>query len=396
MSCADALMEERAFPGGGARRVATGPFVAVLLAVVYPVLMIAYSFFGGLALQLTASLAGAVVFFVMLSMNTSVSGWKKMFMLVMMSSLFLAGGYGAFWTDMRSYGAILVLMSCLGVAWATLEYRIGRYVYEYPFFFFLVVTFFLIFRGTDQYEFNEVLAVGSRNVYSAILLALAVGYLVSRRISGKRTSVALGIALVVASFFLYSRTGLAFSFALFFWFLAGSGLAGRLKVLSILCLPALVLVPVFFDLGDFLARHSNFEKGLDSPRFAIWSSYFDDIDLLSFVIGHDMTSNALIAEFGGNPHSAYLRLHAYFGFGLFLLMLFPLLSVFGLLARREWFLVFLFFGFFLRAAFDPIYFIWGFDYIFYPFVFFVFFDGYFSSGVSSVFRSRDGVAVVLK
>lgn len=369
---------------GSKRGVAASSFFAVAVSVVYPLVMIVYSFVGGAVLQISSSLAGATVFLVLLFKQTRMSGEKKIIMVLMIFFLFLCGWYGALWTNMRSYGAILVLLSCLGVAWATLEFGLGKYVYEYPFFVFLSVTGVLIAVGTDQYEFNEVLAVGSRNVYSAILLVFAIGYLFSKKIRGERTSIVLGVALVVVSFFLYSRTGLALAFALFFPFLLGSRLAIRRKFLFLFfvaCLPALLLIPVIFDVGDFLARNSNFEKGLDSPRFAIWKSYFINVDIFNLLFGYDLNRNELIAEFGGNPHSAYLRLHSYFGIGLLFMFFFFLLSAFKLVKEKRWIFIFLASCFFFRAAFDPVYFIWIFDYVLYPFVFFVFFDDYFPSVV---------------
>lgn len=351
---------------------------AVVVSVIYPYLMIVYSFVGGSVLQIGSSFAGAAVFFTMFFRRTLMGREKKVGMLLLIIFLVFWGWYGALWTNMRSYGAILVLLSCLGVTWAALEFNLYKYVFEYPFFVFLSITGGLIASGTDQYEFNQMLAVGSRNVYSAILLAFAIGYLFSRRVRGQGTSVILGLALVAASFFLFSRTGLVLAFALFVLFLLGSGVFLRFKVLLIVCVPGLILIPMLFDFAGFIASNSNFEKGLDSPRYSMWASYLSSIDFFNVLFGYDLNSNELIAEHGGNPHSSYFRLHSYFGLGLLGLIFFSVLSFFMMIRRGQWFLVFLMGCFFFRAVFDPVYFIWVFDYIFYPFVFFVFFDDYFS------------------
>jgi len=358
------------------RHMAVWVNVVVVVSVIYPMTIIFYAFVGGVALQLGASLAGAFVFFIMLFKETRISGLQRVVLVLMILSLSLWGWYGAFWTNMRSYGAILILLSCLGIAWAALEFRIGKFVYEYPFIVFLLITIFLILKGTDQYEFNEVLEVGSRNVYSAILLALAIGYLLSRRIRGEYASSLLGVALVVVSFFLYSRTGLALSFVLFFCFLANSKIGSALRLIPVLCIMACMLLPIFFDVGEFLARNSNFEKGVDSTRFSIWKAYLDDLDMFSLLFGYDMSQNEIIAEHGGNPHSAYFRIHSYFGFGLLFLMMFISFSALELLKEKEWFLFFMVLCFLFRAAFDPVYFVGVFDYAFYPFVFYAFFKGY--------------------
>jgi hypothetical protein len=360
---------------GKGRLLGVSSLFVVSISVLYPLLMIAYSFLGGVVIQLSASLAGASVFVVMFFKKTRMSEGKKLVMVFMVSSLILCGWFGALWTDMRSYGVVLMLLSCLGVAWATLEFRLSRFVYEYPFYIFLTITGGLIVVGVDQHEFNKILAVGSRNVYSAILLAFAIGYLFSRKIRGKATSITLAVVLVVVSFFLYSRTGLVLAFALFFMFVIGSGLV-RPWLIAVGSLLVLLLFLVLFDAGDFFTRHSNFEKGLNSPRFAIWKSYLFDVEAFNLFFGYNLNSNKFIGEYGGNPHSAYLRLHSYFGVGLFFLLFFSLLSVLSIISGKRWFFAVLLCCFYFRAAFDPVYFIWVFDYIFYPFVFFIFFGPY--------------------
>jgi hypothetical protein len=369
------FVKEEALPLNRSRLLGASSLFVVFVSVIYPLLMIAYSFSGSVAIQLGASLAGAFVFVVMIFKKTRIGESKKLGMVFMVSFLIMFGWFGALWTGMRSYGVVLMLLSCLGVAWATLEFRLSRSVYEYPFYIFLMVTGGLVVGGVDQYEFNEILAVGSRNVYSAILLALAVGYLFSRKIRGKNTSITLGVGLVVVSFFLYSRTGLVLAFLLFVMFVIGSGLI-RPWLMFVGCLLVLLLLLVSFDVGDFFVRHSNFEKGIDSPRFAIWKSYVLDVGVFNLLFGYDLHSNKFIGEYGGNTHSAYLRLHSYFGVGLFFLLFFSLLSILYIISAKRWFLLFLLCCFYFRAAFDPVYFIWVFDYIFYPFVFFVFFGSY--------------------
>lgn len=359
------------------RETSSSSLFVIAVSVLYPPAMIVHSFVGGTALQLGTTLAGASVFFAMILKKTRTSAEKKFTIILTALLLLFWGWYGALWTEMRSYGAILVMLSCMGIAWATLEFDLRKYVYEYPFLIFLFATIGLISTGTDQHEFNEIMAAGSRNVYSAILLALAIGYLFSKKISGERTSILLGIALVATSLFLYSRTGLALSFALFFPFLLGSGLTAKFRPLLLACLPVLILITVFFDVGEFLTRNSNFEKGLDSERFAIWHSYLSEIDAFNLIFGYNTLDNDLITEFRGNPHSAYLRLHSYFGAGLFFLLFLSLLSAHYLIKERKWTFIFLSSCFFFRAAFDPIYFIWNFDYAFYPFVFYIFFKNYF-------------------
>lgn len=362
-------------------KVSVSSLFAKFVAIVYPFSMIIYTFTGGALLQILFALAGVSVFFIMFFKNTCVSEQKKLTMVLIAFSLMVCGWYGALWTGMRSYGVVLVLLSCLGVTWAALEFRLSRYVYEYPFYVFLGVTGWLIAAGTDQHEFNAILAAGSRNVYSAVLLALAMGYLFSKKINGEKPSVTLGLALVVASFFLYSRTGLVLGFGLLFLFLWENGLVIKFRFLLLGCCPALLLFAVFFDFSGFFTNNSNFEKGLDSPRFAIWASYFLNMDVFNIFFGYDMNDNELIKAFGGNPHSAYVRLHSYFGLGVFVLLFFSYLSIYKLAKEHRWLLTVLVSFFYFRAAFDPVYFIWVFDYIFYPFVFFIFFEKYFSKSV---------------
>jgi hypothetical protein len=348
----------------------------ILGLILYPVIIILYAFLGFDSLQFTALFIGLGLFLVM-SLKSSYSLILGYVFIALVFVLMLFGFFSTFWTGMRNYGALFVFLSSIGVAWSSLEYKLSKYSFEYPFYLILIVTFWLIFLGYDKNSFNDLLAVGSRNVYSSILLAFAFGYLFSRYYRGFQSSILLAILVLLSSLFLYSRTGISLSFV----FLS-LVLYQRLKFRVSVFISSVFLIFAYVYIDDLLfiiESYSNFTKGVDSERYEIWHSYLSQLNGVDLFFGANLSENSYISNyFKGNPHSAYIRLHSYFGVGLFLLISIIFLSLY-LSFRDKRFLFFIISVVFLfRAAFDPIYFIWIFDYLFYPALFYVFFKRYYA------------------
>lgn len=358
--------------------------IPVLLTMLYPGLLLIYFFWGQEAIKALMILSGNFVFLFMLTSRNTLGLTEKSMMTFMLFFLVGLGWYGAYWTDLKSYGVVLMVMSALGLSWAALEYSITKYVFELYFYLLLAVTFSLILAGTDQYEFNKVLSVGSRNVYSAMLVAFSVGYIFSRRIRGEHLSLILGLLFVVASFRLYSRTGLAISCLVFLIYIYYSRIFYKNWIFLCFFSSSILVVGLAFygdglwrALQNFLMENSNFSRGVDSPRFEIWKSYIDSVNVFSLFFGNDTSVNDLIADYGGNPHSAYLRMHSYFGLGAFALICVFFVSALQLLRYGGWICCSLIFVYLFRVAFDPVYFVTLMDYLFFPFLFYPLFKRYY-------------------
>jgi hypothetical protein len=280
--------------------------------ITYPVLVSFYAFLGSVLLQVVSLVIGVSIFSIMFYRKNRISYQQKILLLFVILFLILFGAYAAVWTGMRNYGVILFLLSGIGIAWASLELNITKYVYEYPFYIFLIVTLVLIANGFDRNSFNSLLDAGSRNVYSAILIAFAFGYLLSKTLMRSSPSLILGLLLIFSSFILYSRTGLFLSFIFFIIILLQNKSFIKFKVFILLLS---IILAIALGVGDLIKDYSNFSKGLESARYEIWRSYVSDINLVSLFFGSNLNYNELIMEFNGNPHSAFLRMHAYFGFG---------------------------------------------------------------------------------
>jgi hypothetical protein len=296
----------------------------ILGLILYPVIIILYAFLGFDSLQFTALFIGLGLFLVM-SLKSSYSLILGYVFIALVFVLMLFGFFSTFWTGMRNYGALFVFLSSIGVAWSSLEYKLSKYIFEYPF-------------------------------YSSILLAILV---------------------LLSSLFLYSRTGISLSFV----FLS-LVLYQRLKFRVSVFISSVFLIFAYVYIDDLLfiiESYSNFTKGVDSERYEIWHSYLSQLKGVDLFFGANLSENSYISNyFKGNPHSAYIRLHSYFGVGLFLLISIIFLSLY-LSFRDKRFLFFIISVVFLfRAAFDPIYFIWIFDYLFYPALFYVFFKRYYA------------------
>lgn len=138
MSGRSDTVKHRLSVGWFARKGSASTFIVVAVSILYPPAIILYSFIGGGFLKFGLSLVGAAVFFIMFLKKTRVGWVRKGVVALILFSMIFWGWYGALWTGFKNYGVILVLLSSLGVTWATLEFGLEKYVYEYPFVFLLL------------------------------------------------------------------------------------------------------------------------------------------------------------------------------------------------------------------------------------------------------------------
>lgn len=344
---------------------------AFLCACIYIVLSALAFYYGEIGYRTGAVLVGVVVFVIMLSISRGRSGLSFFGTVLLFFCFFVFSLFNYGWSEYRSIFTVFVFVSGLGVAWYALEFRKTWVLFELPFFMFLIVTIWLILvKGYGAAEFNKVLTGSSRNVYSGILLALASGYIFSREYAGKSISVMLFVLVFLISIPLYSRNGVFVSFVLLVCVL------WRRSILAVSVMAVVGFVVLVFGWEYFyglVQTRTNLSAGLESDRYYIVQDYFSHLDLIGFFAGVDLTSVPMVEAFGGNPHSAFLRLHSFFGVSIFVFVFVVGISFVRLMLDRQYLLMVVLFLYLFRAAFDIFYLFNLMDFLVFPLIFYWFF-----------------------
>ena len=339
------------------------------------VLFCALAFYSGfIGYRAGAVFLGVVIFVAMLAVSKLKAGLSFFCIIGMVGCFFTFSLFNFEWSGYRSLFTVFVFVASFGVAWYSLEFKKTKYFFEFPFIFVLLLTLYLLaFKGYGPADFNKVLFESSRNVYSGILLAFASGYIFSRDYRGKKISVFLLFLVCLVSIPLYSRNGIFISGVLFFCALWQRSV--RMAVFFLLA--GLVSVVIGWEyINDLIVTNTNLSAGLKSDRYLIMQDYFNHLDLFGFFAGVDLSSVPMVEAFGGNPHSAFLRLHSFFGISFFILVFVSVVSVFLLLYDGKYFLAIILGLYFFRAVFDIFYLFNLFDYLVFPLVFYCFFRRY--------------------
>lgn len=328
-------------------------------------------YYGEISYRTAAVVVGVAVFAIMLSVSRERRGLSFFGIVLLFFCLFVFSLFNYDWSEYRSVFTVFVFVSGLGVAWYAVEFRKTWVFFELPFFVFLVVTLWLILiEGYGAAEFNRVLSGSSRNVYSGILLALASGYIFSREYAGKSISVTLFFLVFLISIPLYSRNGIFVSFVLLLCVL------WRRSILAVSVMAIVSVVVLAFGWEYFYAllqSRTNLAAGLESDRYYIAQDYFAHLDLTGFLAGVDLTSVPMVEAFGGNPHSAFLRLHSFFGVSIFFFVFIFGISLIRLMLDRQYLLMIVLLLYLFRAAFDIFYLFNLMDFLVFPLVFYWYF-----------------------
>jgi len=350
--------------------------IALLLCVGYVLSLVFAYFFGSLFLRGSTVLIGvAVCAWLVVSRRITVE--LLLPLLLLASAVIGIALLNSSESEYRSLFLILVVISSASISWLAFEERLTFEVFELPFLVLLVFTFYLVvFEGYGAFEFNTLLAGSSRNVYSSILIAGAFGYYLSRVFRGRPIPVWPFFLLLVLSVPVYSRSGILISGALLFMVLVRKGASTFIPFLMV----SLVLIGISGEyLTEVFLNYTNFDRGLESERYRIWSGYFDSLNLNGFFTGTSLESVSIIGEFGGNPHNAFIRLHALWGVGMFSFLLMLAFSFFRMIKDERYDFAFLLSLVMVRAFFDIVFFFNLVDFFVFPLVFYFAFRGFFKS-----------------
>jgi len=350
------------------------------LAIVSYIVFSCLSFyFGNLFFRAVAVFIGCLLFFFMLISASRKSGF---FCLTLFFIFFSFALINYEWSGFRSIFLVFILIACVGVSWAAFELRLTRIAFEYVFIFFLFLTFVLVvFYDYGPKEFNRFLEGSSRNVYSALMLASAMGYVLSVSYREVKPSIILMLMFVAMSYPLYGRTAIAFSIG--FAFCVFALYYKRLTLVSMFFgFLVICFASVYSDISvSDLVEGTNFESGMESERFDILEQYSERLEVSGFLVGQDFTVYPEIEKKDGNPHNAFLRLHGYWGLGVFAFAFACGMSFFLALFHGRPIVMIIILIVFSRAFFDIVYLFNLFDYLFFPSLFYFLFSDYFQRGL---------------
>lgn len=339
------------------------------------VLALAAFYFASTALRLSAVGCGLIVYGYMLltSSNARLGVASALLVLIWFPIAILAAGR----TEWRSLFLALSFLSATGAAWFAVERQKTILLMEVPFVGFLGMTLALVALGYGPREFNEVLSGASRNGYSAILVAMTCGYVLSRHLRGRKPSLLfLGLAFM-ASFPLYGRSSIAtLGFILVSTALITYPGVGTL-VIAALALAAAGLAWSLLDLLEVVGSATNFKAGLVSDRWTMLADYWESLNVRTALLGVDLRELPSVVANDGNPDLSLLRIHSYVGLGVLPLLMMFAVSAVQMFAKRKWLLLAIFLAIIFRSATDVILLFGTMDYFFLPLLMFpLFFPGH--------------------
>jgi hypothetical protein len=292
----------------------------------------------------------------------------------------------AWLSDFKSIVVPFAFLSSLAGAWYALEYQKTRAIFEYAFWLYLAMTIYLIVvRGFGPGEFDDFFSGIGRNGYSAILVATACGYIVSREVRRLPSSPVLIGAALVASIFLYGRSSIATLGVIFA--VVALKRAPRLSTIVI----AAAICFVVFDFAEFQSINeldTNFKSGVDSERWDMIDEYRRALDGHTFVSGVSLATLPTVVANDGNPHNAFLRLHSYLGISALIFFLIFIWSVVRLTDEKRLLLLTVLVAVLFRAFTDIILIFGTADLFFMPLLLYPFFEFYWPQRLSTASLPR--------
>jgi hypothetical protein len=291
-------------------------------------------YFASTPLRLLAVASGLAIYVYMawVSDNTALKAMALTLLLISIPfSLFAAQR-----TEFRSLLVPLCFLSAVGSSWYALEFRKTALVFEMPFYFYLGLSAFLVFgKSYGAVEFNEFFAGIGRNGYSAILVAMTAGYVISRTARAKRPSLLVLLCALVVAIPMYGRSSI-----ISLGFLCAALTIIRrptFAILMVLLIASALLAYLWVALEylDLLTSATNFKAGLISDRWQMLGQYLDALNPRTLLTGVDMRELPAVVENDGSPDMALLRLHSFLGLSAFFYLVAMAYSAIFLLRTRQ-------------------------------------------------------------
>lgn len=259
-----------------------------------------------------------------------------------------------------------------------------RYLLILKIVFYSFVTIIFYFRikyhGYDE-PLSFVVEGSSQNGIPSYLIVLLATYSFCCLVVKNTIPILPAILTLVVAFWGEGRGSMIVSMALLLlailWFAMegrNRNVIGKLVFYTGFSVVLAVVILNFSLIIGFLVSGTKLSVGLlDVHRINILDSYLGSLNPLSLIIGKDYSGTIIEELYNGNPHVAFIRLHAFFGlFPLIVILVSPLLIFSGGFSIKVVFLSTLLFCFLLRAATEPVLFPTLLDFFYFS-CFFVFY-----------------------
>jgi hypothetical protein len=217
-------------------------------------------------------------------------------------------------TEFRSVLVPFCFASAVGSSWYALEFRKTFLIFELPFYLYLGLSAFLVFgKSYGAAEFNEFFAGIGRNGYSAILVAMTAGYVISRTVRDKRPSLLILLCALVVAIPMYGRSSIVSLGFLCVTYAMIRKPTFAIVVLLLLASAVFAYLWVALEYLDLLTSATNFKAGLISDRWQMLGQYIGALNPGTLLTGVDMRELPAVVENEGSPDMALLRLHSFLG-----------------------------------------------------------------------------------
>ena len=210
----------------------------------------------------------------------------------------------------------------------------------------------------------------SRNHAGFVVVFWTIFLLFHLKVTYKIYPVILPLICLVLSFFLIGRTSLIVSLALLFivfYFKFQSNLAMRLILFSLVITLCTYL---WIKFGSVLVSETNFSEGLDTPRWELWRIYLENINIVNFFTGVEVSELPLYNHHGNNPHNSFIKFHSRVGIGSIAFICLFFVSIYTYLKRGNYYIFWLLLLLTIRACFDSDILVGNFDFIFFIITFY--------------------------
>lgn len=262
----------------------------------------------------------------------------------------------------------------VGLLWIWCYIGIALLLYNFyidyviiTFIYYSVILFFGIKCALGIVSDN-VMAMGSRNTISAVVLLYMIIFYLVGYIQQRTVKLLPGILAIVICFWAMGRAGILascfFLITVSFYIVAKKGkkIIKRIFIISLLYSTSYYVITTFF--GEVITRAlTRFqEKGFQDVRTIIFAEYMGELTKGgNLFFGVPFSEGRLLSHFR-NPHNSWIMLHAEFGLIAFSSIIFVLLLFFvKCLIKKEYFLCILFLTAFVRSCFDWLSFPGSFD-----------------------------------
>lgn len=252
----------------------------------------------------------------------------------------------------NGFGGVLVIIGVLCLSKFLVENMSLMYRHVYFFLLFFITSCFykILILGIDPNNFYEDM---SRNYLGLILILLNVLLLFSGFVTSNNVPVFITLSSLVLSVFLVGRSTIGAMVCLsilhLFYVLKDKS---RWYIFSLIILFAVCLVYYWPDLIVLYQTSSFGGFGLDTPRYEIWDKFMRATNLFTHVLGIDVFTIPIVAEYNGNLHNEFLNLLARTGIGFWAFVCVFIYSICLYCKRQQFYVIAMLSIVVFRAFFD--------------------------------------------